>query len=69
MIFLFYFQLNDDLMKRLNAMEKNMVRVCFSVCSYTCIYICMYIYLFVGKKARLPDEKENMFIFVFIVIS
>ena len=40
MIFLFHFlfQLNDDLMKRLNAMDKNMVRVCFSVCSYTCIH-------------------------------
>ena len=44
MIFLFYFQLNiDDLMnKRLNAMEKSMVRFCLSVCSCT----------FVGKNAR-----------------
>jgi len=43
MIFLFYFQLNiDDLMERLNAMEKSMVRFCFSVCSYICV---RYIFL------------------------
>jgi hypothetical protein len=47
-------------MKRLNAMEKSMVRVCFSVCSY--IYICMYRISFCRKKGKIIWQGVEPFI-------
>ena len=42
-------------MKRLNAMEKGMVRFTFSVCFYIFVWY-MYIFL-LEKKARLADRN------------
>ena len=61
MIFLFYFQLNiDDVMKRINAMEKSMVRFCFSVCSYTVFALSFFLLL--GRKTNLEEKKLYLFI-------
>jgi hypothetical protein len=61
MIFLFYFQLNiDDVMKRINAMEKSMVRFCFSVCSYTVFALSFFLLL--ARKTNLEEKKLYLFI-------
>jgi hypothetical protein len=50
-------------MKRLNAMEKSLVRFCFSVYSYIYIYIYICtIYLFVGKKGKITSAVDKFMV-------